>query len=58
MTDKKRTFEEAQADGLKVLPDALRIIGERLESDDMVETTVLNQAADEIELLRKALERC
>lgn len=43
-------------DGVKTLPEALRIIGKRLESDDMVETTVLNQAADELELLRDELE--
>ena len=50
------TFEEANARGIALLPSALRIIGQRLESDDMVETTVLNQAADEIESLRARLE--
>ncbi len=50
------TFEEANARGIALLPSALRIIGQRLESDDMVETTVLNQSADEIESLRAQLE--
>lgn len=47
MTD--RTFEEAMEEGRRLLPDALRAIAERLESDDMVESTVLCQAADELE---------
>lgn len=43
-----RTFEEAMEDGRRLLPDALRTIATRLESDDMVESTVLRQAADEL----------
>ena len=50
MTDK--SFDEAIAEDSHLLPDALRAIARRLESDDMVESTVLCQAADELERLR------
>ena len=51
----KRTFEQAQSEGRKVLPDALRVISDRLASDDGVESAVLMQAADEIERSRKVI---
>ena len=49
--EKTDSFDEAKKRGDELLPQALRKIGERLESEDMVETTVLNQAADKIENL-------
>lgn len=51
-----RTFEEAEANGRRLLPDALRIIARRLQSDDGVETAVLERAAAEIEHLRHELD--
>ena len=39
-------------EGNRTPPDALRTIAKHLESDDMVESTVLCQAADELDRLR------